>query len=101
MFSGFATAVEASALVAVYALVVQTLVHRDLSIRRDLLRVFTECAVVVGGVLVILGVAVGFTNYLVGAQVPATAARLVAAAHRIAGSCSCWRSTCFCSPSAG
>jgi tripartite ATP-independent transporter DctM subunit len=71
MFSGIATAVEASALVAVYALAVQTMVHRDLSIRRDLLRVLTECAVVVGGVLVILGVAVGFTNYLVGAEVPA------------------------------
>ncbi len=71
MFSGIATAVEAAALVALYALVVQTVVHRDLSIRRDLLRVFTECAVVVGGVLVILGVAVGFTNYLVGAEIPA------------------------------
>ena len=71
MFSGFATAVEASALVAVYALVAQTTIHRDLSIRHDLLRVLTECAVVVGGVLVILGVAVGFTNYLVGAQIPA------------------------------
>jgi TRAP-type C4-dicarboxylate transport system permease large subunit len=33
--------------------------------------VFTECAVTIGGVLVILGVAVGFTNYLVAAQVPA------------------------------
>ena len=71
MFSGFATAVEAAALVAIYALVVQTVVHRDLSVRRDGLRVFTECAVVVGGVLVILGVAVGFTSYLVSAQVPA------------------------------
>jgi C4-dicarboxylate transporter DctM subunit len=70
MFSGLATTVEAAALIALYALVVQTLVHRDLSLGRDLLRVFTECAVVVGGVLVILGVAVGFTNYLVGAQVP-------------------------------
>jgi tripartite ATP-independent transporter DctM subunit len=71
MFSGLATAVEAAALVALYSLLVQTVVHRDLSIRRDLLRVFTECAMVVGGVLVILGVAVGFTNYLVGAQIPA------------------------------
>ena len=71
MFSGIATAVEAAALVALYALVVQTVVHRDLSIQRDLLRVCTECAMVVGGVLVILGVAVGFTNYLVGAQIPA------------------------------
>jgi tripartite ATP-independent transporter DctM subunit len=70
MLSGFATAVEAAALVALYALVAQTLVHRDLSFRRDLLRVLTECAIVVGGVLVILGVAVGFTSYLVTAQVP-------------------------------
>jgi C4-dicarboxylate transporter, DctM subunit len=71
MFSGVATAVEAAALTACYALVVQTVVHRDLSSAPQVLRVFVECALVIGGVLVILGVAVGFTNYLVGAQVPA------------------------------
>jgi C4-dicarboxylate transporter DctM subunit len=70
MFSGIATAVEAAALTACYALFVQTVVHRDLRIRRDLLRVFGECVAVIGGVLVILGVAVGLTNYMVGAQVP-------------------------------
>jgi C4-dicarboxylate transporter DctM subunit len=70
MFSGLATAVEASALTALYALVVQAFVHRDLSLRKDLPRAFTECVVVIGGVLIILGVAVGLTNYLVGAQVP-------------------------------
>ena len=71
MFSGIATAVEAAALTAFYALIVQTTVHRDLAPGRDLLRVFVECVVVIGGVLLILGVAVGLTNYLVGAQVPA------------------------------
>lgn len=71
LFSGVATAVEASAVTALYALAVQTLVHRDISLRRDLLRVFAECVSVVGGVLVILGVAVGLTSYLVSAQVPA------------------------------
>jgi tripartite ATP-independent transporter DctM subunit len=70
MFSGLATAVEASALTAFYAFVVQAFIHRDLS-ARDLLRAFTECVVVIGGVLIILGVAQGLTNYLVGAQVPA------------------------------
>jgi C4-dicarboxylate transporter DctM subunit len=69
MFSGLATAVEASALTALYALIVQTFIHRDLS-WRDLLRAFSECVTVIGGVLIILGVAVGLTNYLVGAQVP-------------------------------
>ena len=70
MFSGLATAVEASALTAFYAFVVQAFIHRDLS-PRDLLRAFTECVLVIGGVLIILGVAQGLTNYLVGAQVPA------------------------------
>lgn len=71
MLSGLATAVEASALTALYALVVQTVVHRDLSPGRDLPRAFAECITVVGGVLIIVGVAVGLTNYLVGAQIPA------------------------------
>jgi C4-dicarboxylate transporter, DctM subunit len=70
MFSGLATAVEASALTAFYALIVQVFIHRDLSIRRDLPRALTECITVIGGVLIIVGVAVGLTNYLVGAQVP-------------------------------
>jgi tripartite ATP-independent transporter DctM subunit len=71
LFSGLATAVETAALTALYALFVQMVVHGDIRVRGDLLRVFTECVSVIGGVLVILGVAVGLTNYLVGAQVPA------------------------------
>jgi tripartite ATP-independent transporter DctM subunit len=46
-------------------------VHRDLSLGRDLLRVFQRCCVVIGGVLVILGVAMGLTSYLIDAQVAA------------------------------
>ncbi len=71
MFSGLATAVEAAALTACYAVLIQAVIHRDLVVRRDLLRVFVECVVVIGGVLVILGVAVGLTNYMVGVQLPA------------------------------
>src|SRR4029079_14364718 len=71
MFSGLATAVEAAALTAFYAFIVQAFIHRDISIRHDLPRTFTECITVIGGVLIIIGVAVGLTNYLVGAQVPA------------------------------
>jgi C4-dicarboxylate transporter, DctM subunit len=70
LFSGLATSVEAAALTAAYALFTQSIIHRDLSIRRDLLRVFAECVGLIGGVLVILGVAVGLTSWLVGAQVP-------------------------------
>ena len=71
LFGGFGTLVEAGAITVVYALAVECLVYRSLSLRRDYPEVAAECVTVVGGVLLIVGVAVGFTNYLVDAQVPA------------------------------
>ncbi len=70
LFSGFATPIEAAAITAAYALFITTVVHRDLHPFRDLPRVMTECGLLVGGVMLILGVALGFTHYLVLAQVP-------------------------------
>jgi tripartite ATP-independent transporter DctM subunit len=70
LFGGFATPVEASALTALYAFFVVTVAHRDLKPIRDVPRVIVECGLLVGGVLLILGVALGFTNYLVDAQIP-------------------------------
>ena len=70
IFGGYATIVEASALAALYAFVVQTFVHRDIKIAEDFRRVFVDCVVTIGGVLVILGVAVGLTSYMVDADVP-------------------------------
>lgn len=80
LFGGFATAVEASALTALYAFLIETFVYRDLKLRKDALRVTTECGLLVGGVLLILGVALGFTNYLVDAEVPARAVEWVTGA---------------------
>ena len=70
LFGGFATPVEAAALTAVYAFIVETFVYRDLKLFKDVPRVVTDCGLLVGGVLLILGVALGFTQYLVDAQVP-------------------------------
>ena len=64
------TTVEAAAVTATYALVVATLIQRDLHPIKDLPRVMTECGLLIGGVLLILGVALGFTHFLVDAQVP-------------------------------
>jgi C4-dicarboxylate transporter DctM subunit len=74
LFSGFATPVQASALTAFYAFCVEALVYRDLKLTSDVPRVMTECGLVVGGVLLIQGVALGFTNYLVDAQITTHAA---------------------------
>jgi len=67
-----ATTVQSSALAALFALVVQGFVQRELTSFGDMRRVVSNAISVIGGVLVILAVAVGFTTYLIDAQVPAT-----------------------------
>ena len=73
LFSGYATPVEASAVSAFYAMMlylVEAKWIRKVSILKELPRVMAECGLLVGGVLLILGVAMGFTNYLVTAMIP-------------------------------
>ncbi len=71
IFSGLTTIVEAAAVTVSYALLVERFVHRDVSLRRDLPRLGTESGSLVGGVLLILAAAMGLTNYMVDAGVPA------------------------------
>ena len=79
LLSGLATPVEAAALTAAYTLVIETAVYRDLHPFRDAPRVMAESGILVGGVLLILGVALGFTNYLAFAEVPSRAVDWVTA----------------------
>ncbi len=79
IFGGFCTLIEAAAITVVYALVVETVIHRELHITRDLPQVLVKCITLIGGVFVILGVAMGLTNYLVDAEVPMKAAEWVQA----------------------
>ena len=70
LFGGIATPVEAAAVTALYVFIATVFIHRDLKLTTDIPRVLTECGLLVGGVLMILGVALGLTNYLVDAQIP-------------------------------
>ena len=70
LFSGRATLVETSALTALYALVITAFVHRDFSFATGLQQAFRECIVLIGGVLIILAVAKGFTAYMVDVDIP-------------------------------
>jgi tripartite ATP-independent transporter DctM subunit len=69
IYSGRVTVTEAASLTALYALVVETLIYRDVRLR-DLPRVVRGSMVLVAGILVILAAAFGFTNYLIDAEVP-------------------------------
>jgi C4-dicarboxylate transporter, DctM subunit len=53
-----------------YALVVECFVYKDLSVRRDLPRIAIECSTLAGGFLIILGAALGFTSFMIHAEVP-------------------------------
>lgn len=70
VFGGFATLVESAAVAAFAAFFIQVVIRREVKLGGQLLRVFRECLVLMGGVLVILAVSTGLTNYLVDAQVP-------------------------------
>ncbi|OFV93155.1 MAG: hypothetical protein A3H95_11990 [Acidobacteria bacterium RIFCSPLOWO2_02_FULL_64_15] len=72
LVGGWATLVEAAALTVAYALVVECVVHRTLHVSRDLPRILIECATLVGGFMIILSVALGFTNYLILVEAPTT-----------------------------
>jgi tripartite ATP-independent transporter DctM subunit len=81
--TGLATPVESAALTALYVLVITVIVRRDLSLARDVPRVMAECGLIIGGILLIMGVALGLTDYLVDAEIPD---RLVTWAREVIGS---------------
>jgi len=69
IYGGKLTVTEAAAVTALYALVVEALLYRDIPLR-SLPGVATESMTLVGGILIILASAMGLTNYLIDAEVP-------------------------------
>lgn len=69
IFGGFTTLVETAALMVFYTFVIEVFVYKDLKMS-EFPRIVLACATLIGGVLIILGVAMGLTSYLVDAQIP-------------------------------
>ena len=70
LYSGFCTATEAAALTVVYVLLIKTILFHELRLFHDVPRIMVESMKMVGGIMIVLGAALGFTNYLVDAFVP-------------------------------
>jgi C4-dicarboxylate transporter, DctM subunit len=70
IFTGLATLVETAAISVLYAFILEFVLRRRLRLGHDLLRVVAAAASLIGGVLIILGAAMGLTMYLVMAGVP-------------------------------
>ena len=69
IYGGIITVMEAAAITALYALVVEVFIYRDIPVRK-LPAIVAESATLVGGILVIIMCSFGFVNYLIDAEVP-------------------------------
>jgi len=70
IYGGYFTATEAAAVTAFYVLIVEVFIYRDLKLFTDIPRVMRESMLLVGAILMIIGTAMGLTNYLVDEEIP-------------------------------
>ncbi len=69
VFSGVFAVSEAAAVTAFYVIIAEVFLYREVKVSK-LPKIMIDSMVMVGGILLILGVALAFTNFLVDAQVP-------------------------------
>ena len=69
IYGGFLAVSEAAAITAFYVFIAEVLINREIRIR-DLPRIIREAMVLVGGILMILGVSLASTYYMIDAEVP-------------------------------
>ncbi len=69
IYSGIIAVSEAAALSALYVLVVEMAIHREISLRQ-LPGIIRDCMVLVGSILIILAAAMAYTSYLIDAEIP-------------------------------
>jgi C4-dicarboxylate transporter DctM subunit len=69
IYTGFFAVSEAAAVTAMYVLIVEVFIYKEIQLSQ-LASIIRESMVMVGGILLILGVSLGFTNFLIDAEVP-------------------------------
>ena len=69
IYSGYFAVSEAAAITAVYVLLTEVVIYRDIRLGQ-LPEIMKKSMVLVGGILIILGAAMGLTNYLIDAEIP-------------------------------
>ncbi len=69
IYGGWLVASEAAVLTAAYVLVVEVFIYREMPVRK-LATIIRDTVVLVGGVLLILGMGMAITNFLIDQEVP-------------------------------
>jgi len=69
IYGGVITVMEAAAITALYALIVEVFIYKDIPVSK-LPSIVAESMTLVGGILLILSCAIAMTNFLIDAEVP-------------------------------
>ncbi len=69
IYSGFFAVSEAAAVTALYVLIVEVLIYREIPLRK-LPQIMRSSMVLVGALLIILGLSLASTNYMIDADIP-------------------------------
>ena len=70
IYGGIFTVTEAAAVAAFYTLLTEVVIYKDLHLFKDVPRIMKESMILIGGILIILGMAMGLTNYLIDEEIP-------------------------------
>ncbi len=70
IFGGFVSIMEAAAVTAGYVLIIETVIYRQINLRKQLFPILIEASILFGSLLIILLIALGLTNLLIDAQIP-------------------------------
>jgi tripartite ATP-independent transporter DctM subunit len=71
IYSGMIAVSEAAAITALYVLIVEVLILREIPLK-ELPGIMRSSMVLVGGILIILGVSIASTSYMIDAEIPQT-----------------------------
>lgn len=70
IYNGWFTAGEAASVMAFYVLITEVFIYKDLNLLKDIPRIAVKSMLLVGAIFMVMGTALGFTNYLIDAEIP-------------------------------
>ncbi|MEW5951423.1 MAG: TRAP transporter large permease subunit [Elusimicrobia bacterium] len=70
IYGGYFTASEAASVMAFYVIIVECFIKKEISFFKDLPDIALKSLELVGAIFAVLGTALGFTSYIIDAQIP-------------------------------
>lgn len=70
IYSGIFTASEAASIMTFYVIITEVFIYKDLNLFKDIPEILLKSMTLVGSIFIVVGAALGFTNYIVDAQLP-------------------------------